>query len=142
MEYNMQGNHPGFETQDRHHQKKQGISGPTKRTYVLQNYKKKKISLLYLIQYNIDGNIADGLNFVMCEHTLMPWRKTEDNWFRFVMSVLTLTSVVDDLNVPFIFVLLFRDVHMVGGVVQIVALSEPLVAALLCRPPHVNHSRH
>ena len=34
----------GFETQRRHHQnsKNRGISGPTKRTYILQNFEKKK----------------------------------------------------------------------------------------------------
>ena len=41
------GIHPGFDTQGRHHQKsKTGISGPTKRTNVLQNFFIKMIHMM------------------------------------------------------------------------------------------------
>ena len=59
-----------------------------------------------------------------------------------VTEYITLMSIMDDLNVLFVFVLALRDVHRVCGVIQIVALSDPLVAALLRRPAYVNHSRH
>ena len=43
-----------------------------------------------------------------------------------VTEYIALMSVMDDLNVLLVFILVLRDVHMVGGVVEIIALSEPL----------------